>query len=183
MMLPELQGVSRTLLAPLACRALESARPDAILHDPKAVKLVNALGNNQNMLLGMSRQDQFFTAMRARQFDLFARSFLDRFPNGLVVDIGCGMDTRFYRIDNGQMSWLGLDLPAVIELRRRFLPDDDRCQTIARSMFDLTWLDAVDQINKPVIFLAEGVFAYFTEKEVKTVIMALTKRFPVLGGL
>ncbi len=178
MTLPELQGVARTLFVPLTCRALESLRPDAILHDPRAVELFNTFSSSRNLVLGMSSHDQFFTAMRARQFDRFARSFLERNPGGLVVDVGCGLDTRFDRLDNGQMTWLGLDLPEVIELSRGFLPDTERRQTLARSMFDLTWLDAAAQMNKPVIFLAEGVFCYFTETEVKAVITALAARFP-----
>lgn len=174
----DLPPVARTLFAPLACRALESVRPDAILHDPRAVELFYAFGGNRSLLMGMSSHDQFFVAMRARQFDRFASSFLDCHPGGLVVDIGCGLDTRSDRLDNGQMTWLGLDLPEVIELRRRFLPDAERRQTLAHSMFDLTWLDVVAQMNKPVIFLAEGVFSYFTEAEVKAVITALAARFP-----
>lgn len=174
----QLPPVARTLFAPLSCRALESLHSNAILHDPRAVELFNAFGGSRNLLMGMSSQDQFFVAMRARQFGRFARSFLDRHPGGLVVDIGCGLDTRFDRLDNNQMTWLGLDLPEVIELRHRFLPDAERCQTLARSMFDLTWLDVVLQMDKPVIFLAEGVFSYFTETEVKTVITALAARFP-----
>jgi len=173
-----LPPVARTLFAPLTCRALESVRPDAILHDPQAVELFQAFGGNRSLLMGMSRHDQFFVAMRARQFDRFARSFLERNPGGLVVDIGCGLDTRFDRLDNGQMTWLGLDLPEVIALRQRFLPDAERSQTIAHSMFDLTWLDVMAQTNKPVIFLAEGVFPYFTAAEVKGVVTALAARFP-----
>jgi len=178
MNLRDLPPVARTLFLPLTCRALESVRPDAILKDPRAVELFNAIHGNRSFLMGMSNHDQFFVAMRARQFDRFARSFLDRNPGGLVVDIGCGLDTRFDRLDNGQMTWLGLDLPEVIELRQRFLPDAERCQTLARSMFDLRWLNVAAQMNKPVIFLAEGVFSYFGEAEVKAVITALVARFP-----
>jgi O-methyltransferase involved in polyketide biosynthesis len=101
---------------------------------------------------------------------------------GLVVDIGCGLDTRFHRLDNGRMIWLGLDLPEVIEFRRRrLLPDSERCRSLPRSMFDLAWLDVVAQMQKPVVFLAEGVFPYFTEAEVKRVITALSARFPGAG--
>jgi phosphatidylethanolamine/phosphatidyl-N-methylethanolamine N-methyltransferase len=66
--------------------------------------------------------------MRVRQFDAFARAFLAGRPGGLVVDIGCGLDTRFDRLDDGQMSWLGLDLPEVISLRRQLLPNAERCK-------------------------------------------------------
>ncbi len=133
-----LQGVARTLLVPLACRAIESVRPDAIIHDPCAVEVYNALGGNPDFLMGMSRTDVFVTMMRARQFDSFARAFLAKNPGGLVVDLGCGLDTRFDRLDDGQMAWLGVDLPEVIELRRKYLPDSGRCKTIPQSMLELS---------------------------------------------
>ncbi len=72
--IPDLQGVARTLLVPLACRAIESARPDAIIYDLRAVELYNALGGNRDFLLGMSEQDRLFTVMRMRQFDTAGRS-------------------------------------------------------------------------------------------------------------
>ena len=174
---PKLQGVARTLLVPLACRARESARPDALMRDSRAMDLFTHFEGGLDSLRGMSDFDQVVTVMRARQFDCYARTFLSANPQGAVIDIGCGLDTRFDRLDNGQMTWLGLDLPEVIDLRHRFLPDSERCQTLACSMFDLTWLDVVAQMNKPVIFLAEGVFPYFSEAEVKGVVMALAERF------
>lgn len=176
--LPDLQGVARTLLVPLACRAIESIRPDAILHDPQAVELFDALDGNRDFLLGMQEHDRFFTVMRMRQFDTIARTFLTRHPDGLVVDIGCGLDTRFFRLDNGKMQWLGVDLPEVISLRQRWIPKNERCRSIPKSMFDLTWLNEVQQINKPVIFIAEGVFPYFSTRDVKPMVMAMAERFP-----
>ena len=130
--------------------------------------------------MGMGKMDQTFTIMRARQFDRTARAFLDRHPGGLVVDIGCGLDTRFDRLDDGQMTWLGLDLPEVIEMRHRLLPDSGRCRTLAKSMLDFSWLDAVAATGRPVIFLAEGVFVYFDETRVRSVVSALVEHFP--GG-
>ena len=173
-----LEGIARTLLVPLACRAIESIRPDAILHDPCSVEVYNALGGNSDFLLGMHGADMFVTVMRARQFDAFARDFLARNPNGLVVDLGCGLDTRFNRLDDVQMTWLGIDLPKVIELRRKYLPDSERCKTIAQSMLEISWLDEVTRLNKPVIFLAEGVFPYFSTADVKPMVMAMAARFP-----
>ncbi len=173
-----LEGVAQTLLVPLACRAIDSIRPDAILHDPHAVEVYNALGGNRDFLMGFHAHDLTVTVMRARQFDIYARNFLVRNPEGLVVDLGCGLDTRFDRLDNGEFFWLGVDLPEVIELRYRHLPDSERCKTIAKSMFELSWLDEVSRLNKPVIFLAEGVFPYFSTADVKPMVLEMAARFP-----
>jgi O-methyltransferase involved in polyketide biosynthesis len=138
----------------------------------------NALGGDPGFLMGMSAIDAFVAAMRVRQFDFFSRGFLTRNPGGLVVDLGCGLDTRFDRLADGQMTWIGVDLPNVIELRRKYLPDSERCKTIPRSMLEISWLDEVAGFNKPVIFLAEGVFPYFSTADVKPMVQEMAKRFP-----
>jgi len=66
----------------------------------------------------------------------------------------------------------------VIELRRKVLPDGERSKTIAQSMLELSWLDQVARVNKPAIFLAEGVFPYFSTADVKPMVLALAARFP-----
>jgi O-methyltransferase involved in polyketide biosynthesis len=178
----QLRGVARTLLVPLACRAIESARPDAILSDPRAEQVYQALGGTREFLLGMGGHDLFAAAMRVRKFDSLARDFLKRNPGATLVDMGCGLDTRFDRLDDGPLDWLGVDLPEVIELRRGLLPDRDRCRAIAGSMFDLSWLERVQPARRPVLFLAEGVFPYFSVEQMKPLVLALQARFP-LGEL
>jgi O-methyltransferase involved in polyketide biosynthesis len=182
MLTPEinLHGIQRTLLMPLACRAMESQRPDAILHDPCAVALYQALGSSRDLLLGMSGHDLFAAVMRVRQFDRYASNFAATHPDALLVDIGCGLNTRFERLDDGRIHWLGLDLPEVIALRRKLLPDCERSRTLAQSMFELSWLDEVAKTGKPVIFLAEGVFPYFSSAQVRPLVEAMAQRFP--GG-
>jgi O-methyltransferase involved in polyketide biosynthesis len=174
----QLSPVARTLFVPLACRALESGRPDAILHDPGAESVYNALGGSPDLFMGMNKFDIFVTAMRARQFDAFARAFLVRNPGGLVVDLGCGLDTRFDRLNDREMTWMGVDLPEVIELRRNFLTDGKRNITIPQTMLESSWLDEVTRFNKPVIFLAEGVFPYFSVADVKPLVLEMAKYFP-----
>lgn len=173
-----LEGVASTLFVPLACRAIESVRPDAILHDPRAVEVYSALGADRDFLLGMGKADMFVTVMRSRQFDKFAREFLVSNPGGLIVELGCGFDTRFDRLDNGQMFWIGVDLPEVIALRHKYLPDSDRCKTIPQSMLQLSWLDEVAGFKRAPIFLAEGVFPYFRSADIKPMLLAIMERFP-----
>jgi O-methyltransferase involved in polyketide biosynthesis len=173
-----LTEVQRTLVPPLVCRALESLRPDALLHDPGAVEIYRRIQGRLTKADTFGYFDQTATAMRTRQFDHWARDFLNRQPRGLVVDLGCGLDTRFQRVDNGQMAWLGIDLPEVIALRRGLLADGERCHTLAGSILDPAWMEAVSEMGRAPIFLAEGVFPYFCEEEMRPLALTLAERFP-----
>ncbi len=174
----DLSPVARTLFVPLAARARESIRTDAILRDPLAMEILAAVGGEGDFLAGMGDADVFVISMRARQFDSLARAFLARNLGGVVVDLGCGLDTRFDRLNNDQMTWIGIDLPEVIELRRRFLPDKERSGTIACSMFDIAWMKQVASLKKPVLFLAEGVFPYFNADAIKPMVLEMAGTFP-----
>lgn len=171
----ELSPVARTLLIPLAFRAAESQHPDAILRDEQALELASRLDPGCLPKVNLKEMDFVCTMMRARQFDRFAQGFLREHPGGTVVDIGCGLDTRFGRIDNGQMRWVGLDLPEVIAIRRGLLPDAPRSRLIGSSALEFDWMDVV---VPPVIFLAEGVLVYFRGDDVKRLVLELQKRFP-----
>jgi O-methyltransferase involved in polyketide biosynthesis len=155
-------------------------RPDGIVRDPRAEALYRAVGGSPALLMGMGSMDVVVTAMRSRQFDRIAAAFLARSPGGLVVDLGCGLDTRADRLSDTGLEWLGVDLPEVVALRRRLLPDGPRARTIARSLFDLAWLDEVAPAGRAVLFLAEGVFPYLRTADVKPLVLAMKARYP--GG-
>jgi O-methyltransferase involved in polyketide biosynthesis len=98
----------------------------------------------------------------------------------VVVHIGCGFDSRFERVDNGQAEWYDLDLPDVIKLRRKFIGDEGgRYHLLGCSAFDSAWLDTVSvHRQRPFLFLAEGVFMYFEVAQVKWLVLMLRDRFP-----
>lgn len=174
--LADLNPVARTMLATVAYRAIESQRPDAILYDARALELAGRFDENFLQVAECGDMDRTFTMMRARQFDRYARQFLERYPQGGVIDIGCVLDTRFERIDNGQMRWYGIDLPEVIDPRRQLLPEEQRCILLACSALEPGWMEQLE--SRPVIFLAEGVFPYLTEVDVKKLAVALAEHFP-----
>jgi O-methyltransferase involved in polyketide biosynthesis len=174
----DLTGVSETLLIPLYYRAAESQRPDAILKDDKAAEMVKAIDYDFSRAKG-SATDQVFRMMLARQFDRFARGFLEAHPDGAIVDAGCGLDTRFWRLDNGALRWFELDLPEVIALRQQLLGETPRRTCLAASVFDLSWMDAVAPVAaNGVLVLAEGVFPYLERADVQRMVQELQRRFP-----
>jgi O-methyltransferase involved in polyketide biosynthesis len=179
---PTLNGVAETLLITLYIRAMESQRPDALLKDEKAVALVNQMDYDFARIrqIKMDEDDQVSIVLRNREFDHHVKDFLARNPQAVVVHIGCGLDSRFERVDNGQVEWYDLDLPDVIELRRKFIGGEgERYHHLAYSVFDSTWLDKLNVYRqRRFLFLAEGVFVYFEEAQVKLFVQTLLERFP-----
>ena len=177
-----LDGVAETLLITLYIRAMESQRPDALLKDDKAVALVKQMSYDFSRFkkIKMDEDDKVGVILRNREFDRYVRYFLARYPEAVVVHIGCGLDSRFERVDNGQVEWYDLDLPEVIELRRKFIGGEGkRYHFLGCSAFDSTWLDTMSVHRKrPFLFLAEGVFMYFEEAQVKSFVLMLRERFP-----
>jgi O-methyltransferase involved in polyketide biosynthesis len=173
-----LNEVSQTLLIPLYYRAMESQRSDALIRDHKAVELVSKLDCDFSGVQEL-KNEQTFYLLRMREFDRLAQAFLAEYPDGMIVDLGCGLDTRFERIDNGQLRWYGLDLPEVIELRKELLEETPRSHFIGCSVLDFSWMDALSiQPGWPILFLAEGVLVYLEEADVRRLVQALATRFP-----
>ena len=111
-------NVSETLIIPLYFRAKESVRPDALLVDNAALELVNRIDFDYSRIR-LGAHDQVLIIMRVREFDRMARKFLEEHPGAVVVHIGCGLDTRYKRLEDMQVEWYDLDLPEVIALRRQ----------------------------------------------------------------
>ena len=138
--LQSLDGVSETLLITLYIRARESQRPNAMIQDDKAIEMVNQIDCDFSRLR-MQRHDEVAIIMRMNKFDNHVRDFLNRHPDAAVVHIGCGLDTRFERVDNGRVEWFDLDMPDVMALRQKLIrSESNHYHTLATSVFEDGWL-------------------------------------------
>lgn len=172
----ELGGIPETLLWPLHCRAGEARRAGTALPDPRAVALVDAVDYPFEQRFGRPHAS---LALRAACFDEQVRDFLRAHPDGSVVSLGEGLETQFWRVDNGRVRWLSVDLPEAVEVRRALLPDQDRLRTLACSALDQRWMDEVDP-SRGVLVLAQGLLMYFTAEESMRLVASCARRFP--GG-
>jgi O-methyltransferase involved in polyketide biosynthesis len=182
-------SVSETLFFPLYALSLESRRPDPIIADEGAVELTRRLdesfaGSDRRLYRRLAAgrlPGTLVTALslRIRHYDRSVREFLEREPDGVVVNLGCGLNDRRRRVDNGRARWFDLDLPPVIALRRRFLDETPRMRFIASSVLDLEWLDALpDEPGHRFLFVAEGLFMYLPADAVRYLVVELRERHP-----
>jgi len=187
-----INDISETLLIPLYARAYESQTFDPILVDNKAVEITNELNTvfrnstsalHQTLAGGKVRRKlgkklNVSLSLRTRKFDAYCTSFLKEHPNGIIVELGCGLSTRFPRIDNNTLSWYDLDFPEVITIRKQFFKESKRYHFISSSVLNVSWMDQIKDEGEPILFIAEGLFMYLQEEDVKNLVLQLQKRFP-----
>ncbi|WP_063043780.1 class I SAM-dependent methyltransferase [Nocardia pseudovaccinii] len=172
----ELGEIQETLLIPLYGRATETRKPDGLLHDAKAVEMVKAIDydfarfDGGRSLLGV--------VLRTSMIDAWVQDFLDEHPQGTVVEIGAGLNTRFERVDNGTLHWIDLDLPDAMNLRSKFFTESDRRHMVAASVLEKTWIDIVKAFPAPYFLIAEGVLIYLDEPDVRRALTLITANFP-----
>jgi O-methyltransferase involved in polyketide biosynthesis len=177
----DVMPVTDTALVTLWCRASEARRADAIVDDPMAIRLVDSLDYDfSKFKLSTGRQD---LALRALAFDHGSRRYLSAHPKATVVALGEGMQTSFWRLDAAGLGhdfrWLTVDLPPMIELRQRLLPESPRMSTCTQSVLDFSWMDQVDP-RDGVFITAEGLLPYLEPSEALDLVQECARRFP--GG-
>lgn len=170
-----LTGVSATTLWTLHNRGSEAKRPDSIIDDPLAVRLFDSIHYDYRKF---GRPSQAHP-LRALAFDQQTRDYLATHPRASIVALAEGLQTSFWRLDNGELTWYSIDLPPVVELRGELLPRNERIVTLAQSALDLSWMDRVDA-GEGVFVTAEGLLMYLQPEEALNLIASCARRFP--GG-
>ncbi|MFD8787025.1 class I SAM-dependent methyltransferase [Kitasatospora sp. NPDC059599] len=176
---PELAAVPETALWTLYQRAAEARRPDAVLHDPEAVGLVDRIDYPFAERFGTSGAQAQFQALRVACFDREVADFLVREPRGTVVCLGEGLETQYWRVDNGRARWLTVDLPESVALREELLPPGPRQRYLAADATGLGWAAEVDR-SRRVLITTQGLLMYLPPARVKALIAGCAELFP--GG-
>jgi O-methyltransferase involved in polyketide biosynthesis len=153
----DLGSVQKTLLLPLWGRAVEARKPNPLLVDRAAADVLTAIDYDFSTIArNISFISQLAWIARSLHTDRTIGEFLARNPEATLVNLGCGLDTTFERVDNDRLRWYDLDLPDVIELRKRLIPERERRKLLAFSLLDDGWLRQIDA-RGPTFFLASGV--------------------------
>ena len=179
----EKNTVQETLIIPLYGRKVCAERYPEMLNDEEAKRIIEHIEydfDERGKL--MEKQPGLFGALEVaqRQFDLACEveAYLKSHPEACVINMGCGLDTTFKRVDNGKCKGYNLDFPDIIEIRNELLPAGEREENIACDINDFSWFDKIDfDDSKGAVFFAAGVFYYFKTEQVKALFSAMAKRF------
>ncbi|PZG16398.1 class I SAM-dependent methyltransferase [Nonomuraea aridisoli] len=172
---PELGLIQETLLLTLYARALDAARPDPLLGDALSAELVTGLDYDfRSLKAGPSLV--VTTALRARKLDDVVRAFVAAHPGCVVLDLGCGLDTRVFRCDPPpEVDWYDIDVPEVLRLRTELLPH--RSHLVAADLAEPAWLAEIPG-DRPAVVIAEGLLPFMPGDSFQELTRALTARLP-----
>jgi len=171
-------SAEETLFIPLYVKAKEFYHRTAIIKDMKSLEIMKQVEIDASRFDG-GNITHVGILTRTQILDDAVNGFLDKHPNGIIINLGAGLDTRLTRIDNGKVRWYDLDLPTVIKLRGNFFEESNRVKFISKSVTDLSWAtDIKAEENEPLLLIAEGLLMYFSEKQVKDIVTYIIDNFP-----
>ena len=170
----KLGDVQETMLIPLVIRANESLRKGARIYDGKAIEIIKRLNcDTQKYDAFMSHEG---VIARTILFDQRLKSYLKLFPNAVCVNLGCGLDDRFLRVDNGNILWYDIDLADVIQVRKQCFAQQERRTMMVGSILEDSWTKQIEKGRK-TIFILEGLLMYFSKEEVQIILRNITNNF------
>ena len=160
------EGVADTLYIPLAARIYVSKRFPDYFFDPKSLEMESAIPGD-SIRAGSNEYTMIASAARYFNLDEMARAFIAAHPTCNIVNVGCGLETMFWRVgpDAPDARFYEMDLPEVIETRQRILGTPERDELIAGDAFDLAWASGIDA-SRPTLVIVSGVFQYFHNADV-----------------
>ena len=173
-----LSSTASTLLITLYSRA-NMSKKNLIIKDEKAEEIIQLAGYNQKKLR-LKKSYQIFLTIRAKLIDDYTQDFIDKHKGDCtVIQVACGLDSRYNRINNDKVKWYDLDLYGTIALRKKFYKQTQNYKMIESNVCNFTWIDKIDpnDMKKPVLIIAEGLFMYLSKEDNETVFSTLPKYF------
>ena len=155
----KIHGVPETMMQTLFARAAHSQKKEHKFYDAKAIEIVKQLDYD----FSKAEKDAAMSSgviARTILLDQMVGAFLEEHPD-----------------DNGQVRWYNLDLPEVIDIRRRFLNEHGRISMIAKSAMDESWAAEIEDPTGEVLVVIEGLVMYLTEADIKKILFIICSRF------
>ncbi|RLQ94645.1 class I SAM-dependent methyltransferase [Falsibacillus albus] len=170
-----LEKEQETLLITLQAKAHDSRLKKSILNDTKSAEILGQIDYDFDKF--NSYDNGNIMVVRAKQLDAWVEDFLKQHGEAVVLNLGCGLDTRFSRINPGpNVSWYDVDYPEVINFRKLFYSGEAGYEMIESSVTADGWIEQMPN-DKPTLVIAEGILEYLTEEEVQTLFNRITNHF------
>lgn len=172
-----INGVPETMLQTMYARAKETKKKNAVIHDEKAVEIVEKLDYD----FALADKDAVMGSgviARTIMLDKMVAGYLKKYQDAIVINIACGLDTRCYRNEGKYKKWYNIDLPDTINVRSIFVEEQGPViYQFAESAMDEAWAEKIEHTGEPVLVIIEGLTMYLTEEDVVRIFEIIDKKF------
>jgi O-methyltransferase involved in polyketide biosynthesis len=173
----DLTGSPETMLATLYAKALDADAEQPILGDIYAMDAVGLIEYDWRKTSITPRNAPSVT-VRTAHFDNWADQFLAVNDRAVVLHVGCGLDSRVFRLHPGpEVEWYDIDYPDVITLFERLYPAREHHHLVPASVTDPAWLTAIPA-DRPALLIAEGLTYYLSEDDGVALLRRVVEHFP-----
>ena len=172
----QLTPVEQTAFLTVYARALDSRWRRPILGDRLADEVVGRIDYDFTGL-GVQASVVCQTALRAKMLDDRVRDFVHKHHDAVVVDLGAGLDSGFYRVDPPpSVDWYSVDLPGILALRDEALPTNPHSHSVPVSLAEKHWPETIPG-DRPTMLIADGLFAFLPEPVIVGIFRRITDHF------
>ena len=172
----QLTPVEQTAFLTVYARALDSRWRRPILGDRLADEVVGRI-DYDFAGLGVQASVVCQTALRAKMLDDRVRDFVHKHHDAVVVDLGAGLDSGFYRVDPPpSIDWYSVDLPGILALRDEALPTNPHSHSVPVSLAEKHWPETIPA-DRPTMLIADGLFAFLPEPVIVAIFRRITDHF------
>ena len=184
-----LSEVSKTAILTLIGKS--AGHKSRFIEDKKSLSCVTNLvdsvsGKDKKWVLKIQKKfkgifkkiNTYILCKRVLSFDKFINNYISKNNNCTVINLACGFDTRFWRIDNKKCNYVELDFPEVIKLKSFLLKGDMPYKVISSSVLDFSWIKKVTiPKNHKFLIVAEGLFMYLKKQEAMDLVKNIADSF------
>lgn len=172
----DLNAVGETALLTLYARAKDYESDQSVLKDQKSWDILKHIDYDFDQFKDV-KMSYYGILGRAKVTMNEIRNFISLYPDCIVVSLGAGLDTMFYRVDNGYIDWYNIDFAGVIEARTQFFEPHERVHNLVSSITDELWTKNIEINGRKLLLVSEGVVMYLTLDEMKQFLGLLTDSF------
>jgi methyltransferase (TIGR00027 family) len=162
----EITHVSDTALMVAACRAHEPELEDAYIRDPFAARLAGERGVAILNALPQANVLRFGLAIRTRFVEELLLEALAAHSIKTVLSVGCGLDTRPWRLDlASDLRWIEIDFADMLDYKDRIMSGEKpRCrrERLTVDLNDPVQRSAMYEAagSEPALMITEGLLLY-----------------------
>jgi O-methyltransferase involved in polyketide biosynthesis len=164
-----------TLLIPLFGKAKEYTSKTPLIIDKKAAEIINQIDYDFQSLKIPEKTNKLI-CLRAKLIDNYVNDLLFKSDRSAILHLGCGLDSRYTRINNSDVDWYDVDFQEVIDIRKYFYEETDHYHLVGSSVTEPEWISKISKEKEQYIVIAEGLFMYLKKDEIKTLISRLNER-------